>query len=166
MKPDPKTTILMWHNKHWPVPSKNLHMYVIKQSAMSLTAGLHMSFKKWYTTYSYSFSLSFLPLLQARNLEMKERELATISSFYREQLEILEKKVKAMSLSHKHDCYCISILATLTLVYCLKQEAKTHLNGFSICPLVPLFFCFVSPLWRGSLMGLLERYKNLHFLDV
>lgn len=28
----------------------------------------------------------------ARNLEMKERELATISSFYREQLEILEKK--------------------------------------------------------------------------
>uniref|UniRef100_A0A3Q0SM30 Coiled-coil-helix-coiled-coil-helix domain containing 6b n=1 Tax=Amphilophus citrinellus TaxID=61819 RepID=A0A3Q0SM30_AMPCI len=34
----------------------------------------------------------------ARKLEMKEKELASISSFYKEQLEILEKKVKAISL--------------------------------------------------------------------
>lgn len=84
----------------------------------------------------FLFFLSFLSpsLLQARKLEMKERELATISSFYKEQLEILEKKVKAMSLSHKHDCYCISILATLTLVYCLKNSPEWlfHLSTGSL----------------------------------
>jgi hypothetical protein len=33
-------------------------------------------------------------LLQAKQLERKERELATISAFYKEQLETLEKKVR------------------------------------------------------------------------
>lgn len=38
---------------------------------------------------------AFLCLLQAKQLERKEKELASISSFYKEQLEILEKKVRA-----------------------------------------------------------------------
>lgn len=37
-----------------------------------------------------------LPFCQAKQLERKEKELASISSFYKEQLEILEKKVRTI----------------------------------------------------------------------
>lgn len=42
------------------------------------------------------FSSTTLPLSQAKQLERKEKELATISSFYKEQLQILEKKVRTI----------------------------------------------------------------------
>ncbi|XP_035518179.1 MICOS complex subunit mic25-like [Morone saxatilis] len=42
--------------------------------------------------FSYFLPLLFLPLSQAKQLETREKELASISSFYKEQLEILEKK--------------------------------------------------------------------------
>lgn len=43
-------------------------------------------------------SLLSFPLSQAKKLESKEKELASISSFYKEQLEILEKKVRTIFL--------------------------------------------------------------------
>ncbi len=45
---------------------------------------------------SYLFPLSHLHLSQAKQLERRERELASISNFYKEQLETLEKKVRTI----------------------------------------------------------------------
>lgn len=60
-------------------------------------------------------SLLSFPLSQAKKLESKEKELASISSFYKEQLEILEKKVR--TISHLRDPWKIR-----------RQEiARTHL---------------------------------------
>ena len=42
---------------------------------------------------------TLVSLLQAKQLERKERELATISAFYKEQLETLEKKVRMIRFS-------------------------------------------------------------------
>lgn len=43
--------------------------------------------------------LLFLCFSQAKLLARKEKELETISSFYKEQLEILDKKVRIVSIT-------------------------------------------------------------------
>lgn len=72
-----------------------------------------------HAVFLFLFFLSFLSyslcLPQARQLERKEKELESISCFYKDQLETLEKKVRTMFLSYKH-------------AHHQKKIARTHLK--------------------------------------
>lgn len=111
-----------------------------------------MTFSTYRYLYIFLFSFLFIfslcslllfhffPLFQAKQLERKEKQLESLSCFYKEQLETMKKKVRTNS-HHRHNIFYL-----FNFFYC-----PWHcVNGFISCLLLikpfSLYWYFETPL--------------------